>query len=104
MTERRERTALPGYQFAMLVLCLYALAVLATQSVVRLSPGTRAILDYADYIVCAIFFAHFLVSLQRAPNRWRYLGTWGWGDLLSSIPMIDVVRWGRVARTVRVFA
>jgi voltage-gated potassium channel len=103
MFEQRGKTASPGYQFAMLVLCLYALAVLAAQSVIWLSPGTRTILDYADYVVCAIFFADFLVSLQGATNRWQYLRTWGWLDLLSSIPMIDVARWGRIARVVRVF-
>jgi voltage-gated potassium channel len=103
MAEERGSATSPGYQFVMLVLCLYALAVLAAQSVIRLSPGTRVILDYADYVVCAIFFADFLVSLYRDKNRWQYLGTWGWLDLLSSIPMIDVARWGRIARVVRVF-
>lgn len=103
MSEERQRILSPGYQFAMLVLSLYALAALAAQSVTRLSPGTRTILDYADYIVCAIFFADFLISLYGAANRWRYLRTWGWLDLLSSIPTVDVTRWGRVARVVRVF-
>lgn len=103
MTKTRGRKARPGYQFAMLVLSLYALGVLAAQSVLRFSPGTQVILDYADYCVCAIFFADFLISLGRAENRWRYLRTWGWLDLLSSIPAIDLVRWGRVGRILRVF-
>jgi voltage-gated potassium channel len=29
--------------------------------------------------------------------------TWGWLDLLSSIPMLDIGRWGRAARILRVF-
>ena len=45
----------------------------------------------------------FFVSVRRAPDRWKYLITWGWLDLLSSVPTIDVVRWGRAARVVRVF-
>jgi voltage-gated potassium channel Kch len=33
----------------------------------------------------------------------RYLYTWGWLDLASSIPTIDVARWGRVSRAARIF-
>jgi voltage-gated potassium channel len=59
-------------------------------------------LDYADHAVCVLFFVDFLYSLIRAPNRWRYLATWGWLDLLSSIPMVSAARWGRAARIVRI--
>jgi voltage-gated potassium channel len=92
-----------GYQLFTLMVCFYALAALALETAVRLEPETRAILDYADYAVCALFFLDFLISLWRAPNRWRYFITWGWLDLLSSVPTVDVVRWGRAARIVRVF-
>lgn len=92
----------PGYQVFMLVLCLYSLGVLAFQATSP-EPTTVIILDYADFIVCMIFMADFLISLVRAPDRWRYLRTWGWLDLLSSIPTIDIVRWGRAARILRIF-
>jgi voltage-gated potassium channel len=109
--ERSPEDAAPGdqsrfasapYQLFMLVLCLYALGVLAFQTAVAESPETRTILDYADYVVCLLFFGDFVVSLLRAPDRWRYFYTWGWLDLLSSIPMVDAVRWGRAARVLRV--
>ena len=38
----------------------------------------------------------------QAPNRWKYFFTWGWIDLLSSIPIFDWMRLGRAARIVRV--
>jgi voltage-gated potassium channel len=98
---RAARVSL-GYQLAMLVLCLYALGVLAAQTVLRLDPRTRAIFDQADYVVCVLFMADFVVSLARAPNRWRYFTTWGWIDLLSSIQTISPARWGRAARVLRV--
>jgi voltage-gated potassium channel len=91
-----------GYQFFMLVLCIFALAGLLIRTAVRFEPATAEILDYADHAVCALFFLDFLYSLVRAPNRWRYLATWGWLDLLSSIPMISAARWGRAARVVRI--
>jgi voltage-gated potassium channel len=92
-----------AYQIFMLVLCIYALAALALQGTVGLRPTTATILDYADYAVCGLFFADFVYSLARAPNRWKYLATWGWLDLLSSIPTVDAARWGRAARVLRVF-
>ena len=93
----------PRYQFFMLALCVYALGVLAVHAAVPLTPKTREILDYADYAVCVVFFADFVISMLRAPNRLAYFFTWGWLDLLSSIPMISIARWGRVARVVRIF-
>jgi voltage-gated potassium channel len=102
MTEGESKGSSPSYQFFMLVLCLYALGALAAQTAFRLEPGTRGILDYADYGVCVLFLVDFGFSLFRAPNRWRYFSTWGWLDLLSSVPTIDVVRWGRAARVLRV--
>jgi len=99
-----ERSAAsPSYQLFMLVLCLYALAALAAQVAIQLEPGTRRILEYADYIVCFLFLCDFFVCLVRAPNRRQYFLTWGWLDLLSSIPALDLARWGRTARVVRIF-
>lgn len=90
-----------GYQLFMLVLCVYALGMLAFQATGP-SESTRAILGYADLAVCAVFLGDFVWSLWRAENRWRYFVTWGWIDLLSSIPAIDVARWGRAARILRI--
>src|SRR5687768_8583712 len=103
MDPSKAESRLAGYQFFMLVLCIYALAVLAADATVRLRPEVKAVFEYADYAVCAIFFIDFFVSLWAAPNRWQYFVTWGWIDLLSSIPALDVARWGRLARVVRVF-
>lgn len=91
----------PGYQIFMFALCVYSLGILAYEATDP-SPATVTILDYADFAVCIVFLADFLVSLARAENRWKYFYTWGWIDLLSSIPAIDVARWGRAARILRV--
>lgn len=93
----------PAYQLFMLVLCLYALGALAFQSAMELDPETSDVLDYADYVVCILFLADFVGSFLRAPDRWRYLATRGWLDLLSSIPALDIARWGRAARMARIF-
>ncbi len=103
MADSRSESFSPAYQLFMLVLCLYALGGLAAQRMVALSPDTRGVLEYADYLVCALFFVDFVICLVRAPNPWRYFLSWGWLDLLSSIPTVDVARWGRAARVLRIF-
>ena len=91
------------YQLFILACCILALVALAIEALVPLDEGTRQILNYADTAVCAVFFADFVVSLSRAPRRWHYFYTWGWIDLVSSIPVFHVFRWGRFVRVVRIF-
>jgi voltage-gated potassium channel len=91
-----------AYQLFMLALCVFALAALGVETLAPLQPATRQILEYADTAVCLLFFTDFAVQLVRAPNRWSYFVRWGWIDLLSSIPMVDVLRVGRAARALRI--
>ena len=90
------------YQLFMLALCVYTLLALAAEVVLRPGGEIRLLLGYADTAICAVFLFDFLLCIYRAPSRWRYLYTWGWLDLASSIPTIDVARWGRAARAARI--
>ena len=97
------RQAARPYELFILGLCIFALVSMAVGTFLPIDDDSRAILDWADTGVCLLFFLDFLISLWRAEKRWRYFFTWGWIDLLSSIPTIDVLRWGRVGRILRVF-
>lgn len=90
------------YQLFALVLCLWALLNLGISSFLQLSPATRGILQYADAAVCLIFFLDFVYNLAKAERKGHYLATWGWIDLLSSIPVLDSLRLGRAARIMRI--
>jgi len=46
-------------------------------------------------------FLRFWINLFTAHNNAAYLN--GWIDLLSSLPMVDFARAGRLARVIRVF-
>jgi voltage-gated potassium channel len=92
-----------GYQLFMLALCVYAILALAVERFFTISAGTRELLDYSDIGVCVLFGIDFLVSLATAKSRWRHVMTWGWIDLLSSIPTISPLRIGRAARIMRIF-
>ena len=106
-TLRNEETLLndekwAGYNALILLVSLIAIGMLAIGVVVELTPSARSLLAYADLFVCGIFLIDFIISLIQAPNRWKYFFTWGWIDLLSSIPIFDSMRLGRAARVVRV--
>jgi voltage-gated potassium channel len=90
------------YQVFMLALCVWALITLSASAFLPLDPSTKSILLYADTFVCGLFFVDFLYTLYRAPRKGHYLMTWGWIDLLSSIPAIDSLRWGRAVRIMRI--
>jgi voltage-gated potassium channel len=92
----------PAYQLFMLALCIYALAALGAEAAYPAGSEIRQLLAYADTAVCMLFLVDFCVSFYRAENRWRYFYTWGWLDLLSSIPTLDAARWGRAARIARI--
>jgi voltage-gated potassium channel len=86
----------------MLMLSVLSLAGLAAVATGRLEPQQARILNVADDLVCGLFFVDFLLSLYRAPSRAAYFLRWGWLDLLSSIPMVDAFRIGRLARIFRI--
>jgi len=96
-----QQNGSPQYQVFMLALCIYVLAALAVEAVLKPDEQTRRLLAYADTALCVVFLADFGWSLYRAENRTRYFLTWGWVDLLSSIPTLDLARWGRAARAAR---
>lgn len=91
-----------GYDALMLAFSLLAIGMLVVGVAVELGPSSRSILAYADTAVCLVFLIDFVVSLVRAEDRWKYMRSWGWLDLLSSIPVFDSARWGRAARIVRI--
>ena len=86
----------------MLALCVMALVGIVVQNAFRHDPQIELVLDYADFAICVAFGVDFVVSVWRAPKRGRYLVTWGWLDILSSIPTLHIARWGRLARIARI--
>lgn len=87
-----------AWQLCLLVLGLFVLGTLAFESILIEDRQTAQVLQRIDLLVCLIFLVDFIVRLSRAPDRWRYFRSWGWIDLASSIPSIDLLRLGRLAR------
>jgi voltage-gated potassium channel len=91
-----------GYQIFVLALSVWAIGALAVSAAIPQGTAGHTFLEYADVLVCGLFLVDFTVTLAMSKNRWRYLATWGWLDLLSSIPMLPAARLGRFARIFRV--
>ena len=89
------------YELFMLLLCGYSLLTLALETFIDLPPDDIFILDAIDNVVCGVFLLDFIIRFGYAPSKMRFLA-WGWIDLISSIPAIDVFRAGRIVRVVRI--
>ena len=100
MTEPPRRVG--PYELFALLLSVFALVLLGIRAALPVDAEARRIIDAADLVVCAFFFPDFIGNIVRAPDRLRYLYTWGWLDLIASIPAVDALRIGRVGRIVRV--
>lgn len=83
-----------------LILSVYVLAALLIDSTYTLPSETSRLLEYIDNTICIFFFAEFCLEFRRAENKLKFM-RWGWIDLLSSIPMIGVLRAGRLIRIIR---
>ena len=97
-----ERETPQLYLIVVLVLSVFAIVALAIEAVIPLDPASQQILMYADWVICGLFFLDFVFTLWRSKNRGRYFLTWGWLDLISSIPAAGFFRFARAARVVRI--
>ena len=96
---------------AVLALVAFGLALLQLTEVIAVNTEMSLLLDYIDLAICVFFFGDFLKSFIKAPDRWHYMRTWGWFDLLSSVPVIAIPHQAfgqmpvalRVIRMIRVF-
>lgn len=102
MEDERLRRPVPiVWQAVVLLASLAVLAVLSLSLLTPIPPEVRRILNIADIIICAVFLADFFILLYLHRDRRKYFLTWGWIDLISSIPLLDPLRWGRLARLMR---
>mgnify|MGYP000949840571 CR=1 FL=1 len=83
-----------------IVLSIYVLVVMLIDTFIKLPVETARLLSYIDTAICIFFFLEFCIRFYRAKNRLKFM-RWGWIDLVSSIPMLDFVRVGRLLRLIR---
>lgn len=86
------------YSVLTLLLSVLSISILLGDMLFIADPAISAVIQRMDAALCFFFFLDFAYMLYTAENKWRYLYTWGWLDLLSCIPMIDQFRSTRIAR------
>lgn len=89
-----------GDNLFLLALSIYVLINVFAGTLITNDPEIKLILKYIALSICIIFFSDFFINLYSAKNKAAYL-KWGWIDFISSIPLADPLRWGRLFSIVR---
>jgi voltage-gated potassium channel len=89
------------FQLLMLLLSVYVLGALFFETVFTVSSQVASLLGMLDTAICLVFLGDFFYRLFHAERKLAFM-KWGWIDLVSSIPMLNVFRWGRIIRVVRI--
>ncbi|MCV9388626.1 ion transporter [Reichenbachiella ulvae] len=90
-----------SFQTLLLFLSIYVVIELYVSSVVDYTEQMATILEWIDFVICLLFLYDFFTGIYRAEDRWKYFRV-HWIDLVSSIPMVGVLRAGRVFRIIRI--
>ena len=88
------------FQILVLVLSVFVLCAIMAQTFFTLPPEINFLLNRLDTLICFIFIGDFFYRLLKAESKVKFLH-WGWIDLISSIPAVEILRWGRIVRIVR---
>ncbi|MFV5691974.1 potassium channel family protein [Flavobacterium sp. LT1R49] len=88
------------FNIIILVLTIYVLGALLVETVFVLPTETSKLLNFIDKVICLIFFIDFTVRFFKAKNKLKFM-RWGWIDLISSIPVVNYFRAGRLLRLIR---
>ncbi len=99
--DHQNHRSVTVWQIAMLILCVYVLLAMAVQALFNLPEQVSAALDQIDFAVCMLFLLDFFFQFFTAESKLAYM-KWGWIDLVSSIPNLQIMRWGRMFRIVRI--
>ncbi|MCB0456714.1 MAG: ion channel [Flavobacteriaceae bacterium] len=86
-----------------MLLSIFSIALLSLTLFLPESSELYKLLTYFDFILCLIFLYDFLHQLLSVKEKWKYMHTIGWLDLLSSIPVVSELRYIRVFRIFRIF-
>ena len=95
-----QKQELHPFNILIVILSIYVISTLLIDPFVRLPPEMSRLLHDIDYVICVIFFIDFLHRFFTAKSKLKYM-KWGWIDLISSIPVMDVFLAGRMFRVIQ---
>jgi voltage-gated potassium channel len=95
-----DKSELNWLNIMIMVLSIYVMLAIMMDALFELDPRVSELIEISDNIVCLLFFSEFVIRITTSKDKLGYL-KWGWLDLLSSIPMVDSLRYARVLRLIR---
>lgn len=90
------------WQIVILILCVYVIIALLINTIFDLPEDISSLLIIIDNLICIVFIGDFVYKILTVENKKKYL-KWGWIDLISSIPNLQILRWARFVRIARIF-
>lgn len=90
------------FKIIILLLSILSIALLSLTFFIPSDSEVYRLLSMFDFILCGVFIYDFLTQFIRSENKWNYMVTQGWLDLLSSIPVVSHLRYVRVFRIFRI--
>jgi voltage-gated potassium channel len=93
---RDDITSRATYQLFIFLVTTLALAVTAAYYLLPLPEPVRQVLYILNAIIAFVLLYDFFVQLYYARNRLQYMVTFGWLDLLGSVPGIPWLRAARI--------
>ncbi|HEY0732079.1 MAG TPA: ion transporter [Chitinophagaceae bacterium] len=95
-----QKQELHPFNILIVILSIYVISALLIDAFVQLPPEMSKLIHEIDYVICVIFFIDFLHRFFTAKSKLKYM-KWGWIDLISSIPVLDVFLAGRMFRVIQ---
>jgi len=83
-----------------IILSIYVLFALLIDTFFKLPTEISRLLFTIDNGICFIFIFDFSIRFYRAEHKLKFM-KWGWIDLISSVPSVDILRAGRLIRLIR---
>lgn len=99
-TTPHHQSELTWLNLAITALSMYVVVAILFDMMFDLDPRISKLIQFTDNIICLFFFIEFIYRITTSTDRWGYL-KWGWLDLVSSIPMVQSLRFARVLRIIR---
>jgi voltage-gated potassium channel len=89
------------FQIVILILSFVVMGMLVADTAFKLPPEVSDVLGKIDTLICIVFLADICIRFHHAKSKLAFL-KWGWIDLVSSIPNLPILRWGRLVRVLRI--
>ncbi|ELA7389012.1 potassium channel family protein [Vibrio alginolyticus] len=89
-----------AFQLSVLFLSIFVVLSLIIEMIFRVPNEIMEILKYIDFIICIVFFIDFIQQFRAASSKLEYM-KWGWLDLISCIPLMELNQYARLIRILR---